>query len=95
MYDRENDRRFYLFDIGAENDATANPDWWGRHVPIWTTATNQGIIKAKEGAMWKQLALPNFLFQVLRHRCTCGAGVMLSLMEFCLTSASRMTFPSP
>lgn len=42
MYDRERDRRFYLFDVNTEEDQTRDPAWWTGHVPFWITATKEG-----------------------------------------------------
>lgn len=43
MYDAKSGLNFGLYQIGEPKDNTSNPFWWKDHVPIWTSATKEGV----------------------------------------------------
>ena len=61
MYDREKDERFYMYDMGTEEDTTSDPQWWEGHEPIWITATKQGEARCYSRVQGQRQLVPRSL----------------------------------
>ena len=43
IYNRETGLEFSMTAINTPADTTTDPSWWSQHVPIWSSATAEGI----------------------------------------------------
>ncbi len=43
FYDRESGKEFSLTRVNRPGDASRDPIWWEQHVPLWISATEEGL----------------------------------------------------